>query len=458
MARRIPHPESQVEVRRAFQQLDNDVATLESQDHGDLGGLEDDDHTQYLLADGTRTLTDDLAVTALKTIDGRDLSVDGAKLDLIEAEADVTDAANVEAAGAAMAGGAFHDGFSDFVAAEHISLPNTIATVLSDHDLAAHTVLGLFDQHTDVDHDQTTNTHNLTTDIDHNTITNAHDLTTNIDHDTITNTHNLTTDIDHDTITNTHNLTTDIDHDQTTNYDANKHVDHTGVEIATAATSGISGGGTIASTRNLALNIDGLTGESAIAAADTLAFHDDTAGASRKITLTELSTALGAADEKVKVDAAATAGYLGVAAGDGVLRTNAAITWADGGDFVTLSCNPGYVGCGDPAAFDFEGIDPAGDFVCDNTYRDLDLSGLISAGAYAVVIKIGFRATIAGEYMRFKKKGNSNNPSCFRPTITSANTYVNYEGTVEVDSNRKLEYSGTSNLDLIYVLIKGWYV
>ncbi len=128
----------------------------------------------------------------------------------------------------------------------------------------------------------------------------------------------------------------EIVHDNLSGYDANKHVDHTGVSIATAATSGISGGGTIAATRNLALNINGLTGESAIVAADTLAFYDDTAGANRKITLTELSTALGAADEKVKVDSGATAGFLGAAAGDGVLRVNGALSYADNGDYVTL--------------------------------------------------------------------------------------------------------------------------
>jgi len=50
-----------------------------------------------------------------------------------------------------------HDNLSGFVASEHKSLPNTIAQVLSDHNLAAHTALGLFDQHSDVDHNQTTN-------------------------------------------------------------------------------------------------------------------------------------------------------------------------------------------------------------------------------------------------------------------------------------------------------------
>lgn len=44
-----------------------------------------------------------------------------------------------------------------------------------------------------------------------------------VDHDNVTNTHNLTTDIDHDTITNNHNLTTDIDHDQLTNFVAGEH-------------------------------------------------------------------------------------------------------------------------------------------------------------------------------------------------------------------------------------------
>ena len=48
--------------------------------------------------------------------------------------------------------------------------------------------------------------------------------------------------------------------------------------------------------------------------------------------------AAGGADEKVKVDAGATAGYFGVAGGDGIFRFTADhFTMADGGNFVTLS-------------------------------------------------------------------------------------------------------------------------
>ena len=44
------------------------------QDHGLLGDLGTDDHPQYLLTSGARTLTGDMAVTAGKKIDGLDLS------------------------------------------------------------------------------------------------------------------------------------------------------------------------------------------------------------------------------------------------------------------------------------------------------------------------------------------------------------------------------------------------
>lgn len=75
---------------------------------------------------GTIALGDyNYTVPAGRTLDGRDVSVDGSKLDGIEAGADVTDATNVAAAGAAMAGGAFHDGFSDFVANKHIDWTST---------------------------------------------------------------------------------------------------------------------------------------------------------------------------------------------------------------------------------------------------------------------------------------------------------------------------------------------
>jgi len=69
---------------------------------------------------GTQTLTNktlgatsvagNLTFTGTQTVDGRDVSVDGTKLDTIETNADVTDTANVTAAGAAMLTGATFTG------------------------------------------------------------------------------------------------------------------------------------------------------------------------------------------------------------------------------------------------------------------------------------------------------------------------------------------------------------
>lgn len=78
---------------------------------GGIGGSTGSNDNRVLRADGTGgatlqasavTIDDSGNVSGVGTVDGRDLSVDGAKLDGIEAGADVTDAANVDAAGAVM--------------------------------------------------------------------------------------------------------------------------------------------------------------------------------------------------------------------------------------------------------------------------------------------------------------------------------------------------------------------
>ena len=78
------------------------ITSYVATDHSSLSGLLEDDHPQYLLVDGSRNLSGNLSVDALVTIDGRDISVDGAKLDTIEENADVTDSDNVDSAGAVM--------------------------------------------------------------------------------------------------------------------------------------------------------------------------------------------------------------------------------------------------------------------------------------------------------------------------------------------------------------------
>lgn len=208
--------------------------------------------------------------------------------------------------------GAFHDTFSDYVAAEHIDWSATGAEDIHDDRIAAGTVTqhegsidhdSLTNTHnltTDIDHNSLTNTHNLTSDIDHDqttnfvaeehirwdqtgaedvhadriaagavtqhegsinhaNLTNGHDLTTDIDHDTITNSHNLTSDIDHDTITNAHNLTTDIDHTAISNIGSNSHAtidSHLGATAAHGATGAVVGTTNTQTLTNKTLQLD----------------------------------------------------------------------------------------------------------------------------------------------------------------------------------------------------------
>ncbi len=79
-----------------------DFSGATATDHGDLLGLADDDHTQYLLADGTRAMTGTLdmgtyGITNVGNVDGRDVSADGTKLDGIEPGAEVNNISDVNA-------------------------------------------------------------------------------------------------------------------------------------------------------------------------------------------------------------------------------------------------------------------------------------------------------------------------------------------------------------------------
>lgn len=78
-----------------------------------------------------------------------------------------------------------------------------------------------------------------------------------------------------------------IDHNALLNYVANKHIDHTAISIATAATSGLSGGGDIGSTRNLIVDLTLLAAGTPVLG-DSFAFNH-AVGAANKATLTVLN-------------------------------------------------------------------------------------------------------------------------------------------------------------------------
>lgn len=78
-----------------------------------------------------------------------------------------------------------------------------------------------------------------------------------------------------------------IDHNSLTNYDANKHVDHTAVSIT--AGTGLTGGGTLAATRTLSVDINGLAADATPdVAADYLMTYDASAATLKKVLIENL--------------------------------------------------------------------------------------------------------------------------------------------------------------------------
>ena len=173
-----------------------------------------------------------------------------------------------------------HDSLLNYVAGDHIGLPSTIAVVLTDHDLAAHTGLGL-------------------------AIT-AHAMATHSDEDIFS--YSTTGSI---TSSGAGGVTSGD------NANAGSFVVYDGTNHKqTISTGALAGDITFVLPVDDGANLDFLQTNGA----GTLAW-----------------VAGGGGDAfTVKVDAGAVAGYLGVAFDDGVLRTSNSIGWTDGGNFVTL--------------------------------------------------------------------------------------------------------------------------
>jgi len=167
----------------------------------------------------------------------------------------------------------------------------------------------------------------------------------------------------------------------------------------------------------------------------------------------------GADSEKVKVDAAATAGYIGAASNDGVLRTGTGLTYTDGGDFVTLTVAGTYVDRGDPAADDYL----VGDFTTDDTWRDLDLgpggAGIIPAGAIAVLLSLGVLDNTANANFQLRKNGNSNAKAISALRTQVANVRNDNTAIVACDANGVIEYKAENVVWTgIWITVMGWWI
>lgn len=114
-----------------------------------------------------------------------------------------------------------------------------------------------------------------------------------------------------------------------------------------------------------------------------------------------------------------------------------------------------YVDRGDPAARDYA----IGDFTADGTWRDLDLSSIVPAGAVAVALSVIIQDDAVNSTFQFRKNGNSNTAVAAVARTLIANVIQYQDLFVACDANRVIEYSATNlawiNLD---VTVKGWWI
>lgn len=118
------------------------------------------------------------------------------------------------------------------------------------------------------------------------------------------------------------------------------------------------------------------------------------------------------------------------------------------------ACWPTFIDRGDPANMDFA----TASFTKDWTWRDLDLSAIVPAGAKAVVVRVKGQSTVNWGSFYLRKNGNVNFAVTSGLVCVIANAPFHVHMTVAIDANRKIEYIAENvtwtTLDLV---VMGWW-
>lgn len=109
---------------------------------------------------------------------------------------------------------------------------------------------------------------------------------------------------------------------------------------------------------------------------------------------------------------------------------------------------------GDATDWDFE----VGDLNTNGAYHDLDLSGIVPAGAKAVALYVYIADDAVNSYLWFRKNGNANSYNRSLLRIQVANVYYDTNIVVACDTNRVIEYLAANvTWVAISILVIGWW-
>ena len=131
----------------------------------------------------------------------------------------------------------------------------------------------------------------------------------------------------------------------------------------------------------------------------------------------------------------------------------------DGGaDKITCALLAGrinYVDRGDPSDWDFT----VSTFTTDATWRDLNVSSIVPAGAQALMFLLQVQVDVINAEIRFRKKSISNVFNSERVISQVADQRIYYNLLVFCDSNRVIQYYATNETFAgIYMVINGWLI
>lgn len=114
-----------------------------------------------------------------------------------------------------------------------------------------------------------------------------------------------------------------------------------------------------------------------------------------------------------------------------------------------------FVDRGDPATGDFE----VGDLTTNNAWHDLDLSGIVTAGATHVCISLTAECACGTGKGRFRKNGNSNEYNMLWVTSYNPNKDAHISGFVALDGDLKIEYKiADITWATFRILVCGWII
>ncbi len=94
----------------------------------------------------------------------------------------------------------------------------------------------------------------------------------------------------------------------------------------------------------------------------------------------------------------------------------------------------------------------------DGTWRDLNLSSVVPAGAISVLLHVGIRYPGASGEIMFRENGNSYDWNTSNLSSYGAGLSFYGDFVMKVDGSRIIEYKASASPTVISITVGGWWI